>query len=212
LKLQLDGRDSSFIIDEPAATLLSLSTCRDLEIVPHSVSKTSNQEVPKLLEQYNEVFQGLGTYRITVSLKLKWNAVTKALPTNHIPSGVRDKLRQDLQSLEEQHIICKNNEPAKWLTSIAIVNKPDGRLRICLNPQHLNSQLTQSQFMRPTTGEIFSRNFQSRGSTKSHSMSNFASSSGFLRHITNSVTKGCLWVLVWLPKYGRCFEPNFWDR
>lgn len=169
LPIALGGSDSNgtteivaqfYIINQPAPTLLSLPTIRELGLLPSAnISEISHsgKNVRHIVEQNADVFEGLGRYTKTVSLKLKAGAVPKALPTKHIPSGVRDKLRQELDSLENKGIICRDNEPAEWLSPIVIVNKPNGDIRICLNPQHLNSQLVRSHCMLPTTEEIFSR-------------------------------------------------------
>lgn len=147
-----------YVINQSAVTLLGLPTSRDLGLLPSFVSEvTEATGVAQILEKHSAVFKGLGKHQKTVSLKLKPDAVPKALPTKHIPSGVREKLKRELDNLEKTGIICKDNEPAEWLSPIVVVNKPNGAIRICLNPQHLNSQLVRSHCMLPTTEEIFSR-------------------------------------------------------
>jgi hypothetical protein len=60
--------------------------------------------------------------------------------------------------MEKQGVIRKVDRPTDWVNSIAIVEKPGtGRLRICLDPKHLNGAIRREHFQLPTVEEIASR-------------------------------------------------------
>ena len=60
--------------------------------------------------------------------------------------------------MEKQGVIRKVDRPTDWVNSIAIVEKPGtGRLRICLDPKHLNEAIRREHFQLPTVEEIASR-------------------------------------------------------
>ena len=48
-------------------------------------------------------------------------------------------------------------EPADWLNSVAIVEKPDGSLCTCLDPRHLNKAIKREHFQLPTIEDITTR-------------------------------------------------------
>ena len=54
-------------------------------------------------------------------------------------------------------MICKVEEPADWVNSMAIVEKPDGGLSICLDLRHLNEAIKREHFQLPTTEDITTR-------------------------------------------------------
>ena len=50
-------------------------------------------------------------------------------------------------------IITKVTEPTEWVNSLVIVEKPN-KLRICLDPKHLNSSIKRSHYPMPTIEEV----------------------------------------------------------
>ena len=59
--------------------------------------------------------------------------------------------------MEKDDVIKKVDEPTDWVSSIAIVEKPDGSLRICLDLRDLNQNLKREHYQLPTFEEISMR-------------------------------------------------------
>ena len=57
--------------------------------------------------------------------------------------------------MENDGVIERVNEPTDWVSSLAIVEKPDGSLRVCLDPKDLNENLKREHY--PTFEEISMR-------------------------------------------------------
>jgi hypothetical protein len=55
----------------------------------------------------------------------------------------------------DQGVIVRDTSPVEWFSPLVLVNKPNGDLRVCLDPQYLNKQLVRAQCAIPTTTEIF---------------------------------------------------------
>ena len=49
------------------------------------------------------------------------------------------------------------NEPSDWVSSLVIVEKPNGILRVCLDPSDLNQAIKRHHLQLPTTDEILSQ-------------------------------------------------------
>ena len=58
---------------------------------------------------------------------------------------MKERFRKELQSMAKAGIISKlgRNTPTLWLNSYVIVKKPNGSLRICLDPTNLNKYIVQ---------------------------------------------------------------------
>ena len=54
-------------------------------------------------------------------------------------------------------VITPSQEPTDWVNSLVIVEKPNGKLRICLDPRPLNRAIKREHFQLPTTENILSR-------------------------------------------------------
>ena len=48
-------------------------------------------------------------------------------------------------------------KPTDWVNRLVIVEKPNGKLRICLDPQPLNNAIKREHLHLPTAAEIFSQ-------------------------------------------------------
>ena len=150
-----------YVVDDDnlasSITLLGLQTVRELGLVSTTVSEVSDvsESVVKVIDEYQDVFSGLGTYKKQVSLELRSGAVPKAVPPRVVPHRKRQGLKSELDSLVSQGVIVADDSPSEWLTPIVLVAKPDGSTRICLDPQYLNTQLIRAQCHIPTMTEIF---------------------------------------------------------
>ena len=51
-----------------------------------------------------------------------------------IPYALREKLKAELNKMVEIKIIPAVNEPRDWVNNLVLVEKPNGSLRICIDP------------------------------------------------------------------------------
>lgn len=59
-----------------------------------------------------------------------------------IPAALRDSVEAELEDMEKRGVIRRVEEP----TDLAVVEKADGGLHICLDPRHLNKAIKREQF------------------------------------------------------------------
>ena len=155
-------------VDRTRLPLLVLPAIRALGLIPVESSVNVNQVSSKssieehrnmrsIIDKHSNVFEGLGHFGADAKLQLKEGATPRAIPPRQVPYSMRDKLKQELDRLEQLGVICKDSEPVEWLSPLVIINKPKGDIRLCLDPQYLNSQLIRSHCVIPRTSEIFSR-------------------------------------------------------
>ena len=86
------------------------------------------------------VFSGVGRFPVEpVNIQLSDDAVPLEKPARHVPMSLKDKFEQEIHSMEKQGIISKLdcNQATEWLNSFVVVKKPNGDLRICLDPTNL---------------------------------------------------------------------------
>lgn len=56
--------------------------------------------------------------------------------------------------MEKRGIIKQVIEPTKWVSSMVVVRKPSGKLRICMDPNHLNKAIMRQHYQTPSVDEI----------------------------------------------------------
>ncbi|GBN40363.1 Uncharacterized protein K02A2.6, partial [Araneus ventricosus] len=112
----------------------------------------------ELIKQYKDVFTGTGEfpdepYHIT----LKDNAIPVIHPPRRVPQALQPKLKETLDKLEKEKIVSKVNKPTDWVQSLVIVEKPNGNLRLCLDPRDLNKVIKREHYQIPSADDIISR-------------------------------------------------------
>ena len=58
-----------------------------------------------------------------------------------VPIHYKEEIEKTLKDMEQLQIITPVTEPTEWVSSITYPTKPDGSLRICLDPRDLNKAI-----------------------------------------------------------------------
>jgi hypothetical protein len=74
-----------------------------------------------------------------------------------IPVSLRDKVKREIEQMEKLNIIRIVDEPTEWVNSMVVVPKPNGELRICLDPRDLNFAVKREHYQMPTLDETTSQ-------------------------------------------------------
>ncbi len=147
------------IVEKSVQPILGLSTCEKLDLVRRVFVVTSQFKANEtsFMEEYKDVFEGLGClpgeYRISID--------DTVAPVVHacrkVPFALREKLKEELALMEKLDVIKRIDEPRDWVSSLVIVLKKNGSLRICLDPRDLNRAIKHEHFKMPTREEIMSQ-------------------------------------------------------
>ena len=97
---------------------------------------------PVFLSKFKDCFRELGTllgyYQITMDQKV----IPIINPPRKVLFALKKKLKQELQRKTHFNIFVSENEPTIWVSSLVVLEKPNGTLRVCLDPRNLTGQLT----------------------------------------------------------------------
>ena len=74
-----------------------------------------------------------------------------------MPAILGLKLQDELNHLEKLGIIAKVEDPTDWVSSLVVVPKKEGKLRICLDPRDLNVAIKRERYQLPTIEDIATR-------------------------------------------------------
>lgn len=56
--------------------------------------------------------------------------------------------------MEKLGVIRKAEEPTEWMSSLVVVEKPNGKVRLCLDPQDLNNAIQREHYPMQTVEEV----------------------------------------------------------
>ena len=111
-----------------------------------SASPTMNETVRK---EYGHLFTGLGTLEGETTIHLREDATPVIHHARCIPHAIKNKLKQELDKIEESKVIAKVTEPTDWVNSLVVVEKSNRKLRICLDPEDLNTAIKRPHYPMP---------------------------------------------------------------
>ena len=110
----------------------------------------------EVVKKYPNVFQGIGKLMGQYKLEVEENAEPVVHPPRRVPIALKDKLKLELEleRLQDRGVIMEVTEPTSWVSSLEIVHKPNGKMRVCIDPKDLNRVLRRSHYPMPTVDEI----------------------------------------------------------
>ncbi|XP_059049470.1 uncharacterized protein K02A2.6-like [Achroia grisella] len=147
-----------FIVDcERACNIIGLQSSAQLKIInpEYSMGQVSCEQV--VMTDYKELFVGLGCMKEEYDIKLKENVSPVVHASRRVPLAIQPRLKKKLEELERIGVISKVQNPTEWVNSLVIVYKPNGDLRLCIDPKDLNEAIQRQHFELPTFDEISSK-------------------------------------------------------
>ena len=122
-------------------------------------TKSSSVSADQLIKSFSRVFaDGVCTLAGEYHMVLDESAGQVQHPSRRVPVAIRQRLRETLDDLEKREIITRVTTPTPWISSVVVVPKKNGKLRICLDPMDLNnSALQRENYPMPTIEEVASR-------------------------------------------------------
>ena len=75
-------------------------------------------------------------------------------PPCRVSFALKEKLQTELNHLENLQMIQKVEEPTDWVSSPVVVERPNGKLRVCINPTHLNQALKRTHYPLPVIEDV----------------------------------------------------------
>ena len=119
-----------------------IQECTDDKITISDKTHRLSTNKEYLLQEYSDVFQGIGTLPgepYHIQLKDDYKPVQH--PPRQIAVSLKEAYKAELEKLVQLRVIQEVKEHTEWINSIVPVKKPDGSLRLCLDPKDLNKAI-----------------------------------------------------------------------
>ena len=153
VKFTLDHKGHScqaeFLIAKgPVMLILSLASCERLQLVKiidsdvHMITQTTMTanslpaivKTDKILSQFTDIFGGLGCLKEKYSLDIDTSIHPKVLPPCKVAVSLYNFLAAELHRMEDMKIMTPVSEATPWVSSVVVVPKKNGKVRVCLDP------------------------------------------------------------------------------
>ena len=111
-----------------------------------------------MLQEYADVFKGIGQFPGEHTIRLTDNAEPKVYPPGRVPIAMQEKFKAELKHIQDLDVIVPVDEPTEFVNPIVIVEKPNTRkLRICLDPKNLNQHIRREHYPIPTLDDAIAK-------------------------------------------------------
>ena len=114
-----------FIVSKNHTTpILGLKTCTDMNLIKRVMAVVPQNDY---VAQYRNCFGPIGTLPGTHHITLDANAKPVVQPPRRIPVAMQGQLKEELDNMVKMGIIKKTTEPTDWVSSLVVVQKPNGK-------------------------------------------------------------------------------------
>ena len=94
-------------------------------------------------------------------------------PPRRIPFALMNPVRKEIERMEGLGVIEKQTKPTEWVSSLCTVRKPNGSIRVCLDPTFLNRAIRRRHYSLNSIDQVLAKLSQARFFTKLDAKSGF---------------------------------------
>lgn len=151
------------VVDEPGQPpILGLPTCQRMQLIQrvHSITQDPLKDVPPIVSEFRDIFTGIGKLPVEHDIRLATGANyvdPVVCAASRLPFRLEEKVFKKLDQMVKDEIIVPVVEPTEWVSRMLVVGKPDGDVRICLDPSELNKAILRQHFAVPTIEQLFGK-------------------------------------------------------
>ena len=153
------------VVNRDVPNILGLTTCLELNLVKRVLTIDENDCTKStvllesdIFEQYNDVFTGLGCVKGVVHQIATDPAVKPVVhPPRRVSAPLRQKVKDELDRMERLGVVERVQEPTEWVNSLVAVLKPNGKIRLCIDPKDLNRAIKREQYPMKTIEEVITK-------------------------------------------------------
>ena len=165
VRLNFKGRSHvcKFFMVQHETAIVGITDSEKLGLVQVNLDMVKNEHIKIINEvneesfkqtierEYPDLFKGIGLMDDEMSIKLK----DESIP--HVESRrMQEPLKAELDKLVKEGILHKVDisEPIEWLNSVVCVKKPNSKIRLCLDPTHLNKWIIRPRHSAKLVDDI----------------------------------------------------------
>ena len=108
-----------------------------------------------VIDAFKDVHTGLGTLELPLHISMNPNVTPIQAHPHRCPGAKEEKASEAICDLEKQSILKKVTEPTAWISNSVYREKPDGSIRVCIDPsQTINKAIEVPKYPISTVDEL----------------------------------------------------------
>ena len=120
----------------------------------HEPGTVSCKTVEDLKKLYPNSFDRLGSLKGAYNIRVDPTVKPATHARRKVLIESKEAIDKELDYLIEEEIITEQVEPTPWVSSVTFLRKPNGEVRVCLDPSNLNKAIIREHHKPMTVEEI----------------------------------------------------------
>ena len=120
----------------------------------HEPGTVSCKTVEDLKKLYPNSFDRLGSLKGAYNIRVDPTVKPVTHARRKVPIESKEAIDKELDYLIKEEIITEQVKPTPWVSSVTFLRKPNGDVRVCLNPSNLNKAIIREHHKLMTMEEI----------------------------------------------------------
>ena len=120
----------------------------------HEPGTVSCKTVEELKKLYPNSFDRLGSLKGAYNIRVDPTVKPATHARRKVPIESKEAIDKELDYLIEEEIIMEQVEPTLWVSSVTFPRKPNGEVRVCLDPSNLNKAIIREHHKPMMVEEI----------------------------------------------------------
>ena len=149
----VECRDNSIVLED----VKRLKSETKSNGVYNSVRSNTSTCKSEILDEYSDVFKGLGRVDGKYEIVTDPNVKPSIEAQRKVPLSILPRLKEKLNHMIELGVISRVDQPVDWVSNLVVVEKANGSLRICLDPPKLNKAIKRDICKPPSAETVSSR-------------------------------------------------------
>ena len=143
------------VVPSGHTALLGAETVQQFGLITVNADKImSLSDEPPTKQDFEDIFLGEEKLEGKLHLELDRTVLPVALPVRKVPFAMKEPLKQELDRLVKTGILIPVDVPTDWISSMAVVKKSNGKIRLCIDPKALNQALKRNHYPLPVIDDL----------------------------------------------------------
>ena len=127
------------VVPSDQTALLGAETFQQFGLITVNADKimSPSDEPPTkqdLVSEFDDILLGEGKLKGKLHLELDRTVPPVVLPVRKVPFAIKEPLNQELDRLVKTGILIPVALPTDWISSMVVVKKSNGKIRLCIKP------------------------------------------------------------------------------
>ena len=110
------------------------------------------------MKDFPRLFKGLGSLDYPYTIQLRPGAIPFSQPVvRRVAIPLMQPVKQELERMERLRVIARVEQPTDWCAGMVVVQKPNGKVRICVDLTRLNESVRRERHPLPSVDQVLAQ-------------------------------------------------------